>query len=109
MKTPNIFQIENVPSASENEIIEKLHDVSANLLIERIVSTGQVSPEDYWYDQPTNEWVVLLQGNATIEFENAEMTYLEKGNYLFIPAHQKHRVVFTSSTPPCIWLTVHYK
>ena len=32
---------------------------------------------------------------------------LTAGDYLFIPAHQKHRVEYTSSRPPCIWLAVH--
>ncbi len=34
--------------------------------MERIVSCGQVTPDDYWYDNETDEFVMLLQGNATI-------------------------------------------
>ncbi len=112
MKTQNIFQTEKSFSVSEPEIVEKLHEaMSANindLTIERIISAGQVSPENFWYDQQTNEWVVLLQGNALIEFDNAGITELEAGNYLFIPAHRRHRIIFTSSAPPCVWLAVHY-
>ena len=32
--------------------------------IERIVSTGQASPEGFWYDQDWTEWVVVLAGEA---------------------------------------------
>ncbi|NEO01320.1 MAG: cupin, partial [Moorea sp. SIO3I7] len=32
---------------------------------------------------------------------------LKPGDYLFIKAHQKHRVEYTSAEPPCIWLAVH--
>src|SRR3954449_9709787 len=32
--------------------------------IERIVSTGQASPPGFWYDEPLDEWVVVLSGAA---------------------------------------------
>ena len=31
---------------------------SPGLRIERSVSTGQASPESFWYDQPGGEWVL---------------------------------------------------
>jgi cupin 2 domain-containing protein len=78
-----------------------------SLKIERIISTGQTTPEGEWYDQAQDEWVILLQGNATIEYENGATQALTPGDYVFIPAHQKHRVSYTSTEPPCIWLAVH--
>src|SRR5579862_3853606 len=39
------------------------------LRIERIISTGQASPADHWYDQDWDEWVVLLRGGARLLFE----------------------------------------
>ena len=33
-------------------------------VVERIVSTGQASPEGFWYDQDWTEWVVVLAGEA---------------------------------------------
>jgi cupin 2 domain-containing protein len=51
---------------------------------------------------------VLLQGNATLIFEEEQQEIsMEKGSYLFIPAHKKHKVTFTSKQPPCIWLAIY--
>ena len=33
---------------------------------------------------------------------------LEKGDMLLIKPYEKHRVSFTSSEPPCVWLCVFY-
>jgi cupin 2 domain-containing protein len=37
--------------------------------IERIVSHGHQSPDGFWYDQPTGEWVLVLKGAAKVDFE----------------------------------------
>jgi hypothetical protein len=44
----------------------------ANVRAERIVSYGQSSPDGFSYDQPHNEWVVVLKGAARLLFENGE-------------------------------------
>ncbi len=44
----------------------------AGVMIERIVSTGQASPPGFWYDSPRAEWVVLLSGAASLEFEEID-------------------------------------
>ena len=77
--------------------------------IERIVSRGQNSPEGQWYDQDRDEWVVLIQGEAVLEYEGGEKLRLGAGDHLLIPAHCRHRVDFTSRTPPCIWVAVFGK
>ena len=51
--------------------------------------------------------MILLQGEATLSYEDRSQIKLTVGDYLFIPAHQKHRVEYTSASPPCIWLAVH--
>jgi cupin 2 domain-containing protein len=107
MKIFNIFQIGQTPDANADEIVERLL-ACGDVTIERIISAGQASPENFWYDQPSNEWVVLLQGNAAIEFENEGISELSTGDYLYIPAHYRHRITHTSSAPPCIWLAVHF-
>src|SRR3954447_3064819 len=73
--------------------------------IEQIVSHGQPSPEGFWYDQPEAEWVVLLQGSATLAIEDGENVELGAGDYAFIPAHVRHRVERVSSD--ALWLAVH--
>lgn len=81
---------------------------NSTLRIERIVSNGAMSAQGYWYDQEKDEWVMVMQGEAIIEIENQDSKHLKKGDYLFIPAHQKHRVVYTSENPVCLWLAVHF-
>jgi cupin 2 domain-containing protein len=77
--------------------------------IERIVSTGQASPPGFWYDQPWTEWVLLLTGAAGLLFEDeAAPRQLRAGDYLLIPAGQRHRIEWTDATQPTVWLAVHY-
>lgn len=77
------------------------------LLIERIISTGQTTPVGQWYDQARDEWVVVLQGEAKLAYEDGSTIDLKAGDYVLIPAHQKHRVESTSAKPACIWLAIH--
>ena len=77
--------------------------------IERIVSHGRTSPAGEWYDQERDEWVVLIQGEAVLEYETGGKLRLDAGDHVLIPAHCRHRVDFTSRTPPCIWLAVFGK
>ncbi len=79
-----------------------------SLRIERIISKGHTSPESGWYDQDENEWVVVLQGEAKLSFGNGREVHLVPGSYLDIPAHTKHRVVWTDPEIETIWLAVHY-
>ena len=79
------------------------------LRIERIVSTGQGSPPDFWYDQPQGEWVLLVQGEAKLRFaDEAEARHLRAGDYLDIHPHCRHRVEWTPADQTTIWLAVHY-
>lgn len=78
-----------------------------NVRIETIVSNGQKSDKDFWYDQDENEFVMLVEGYAILEFEDKEIEMM-KGDFLEIPKHCKHRVAMTSTTEPTIWLAVFY-
>ena len=76
--------------------------------IERIVSRGHNSPEGFWYDQDDDEWVLLVQGKAGLEFEeDASIAELNAGDHLLIPAHRRHRVAWTSESVDTVWLAVH--
>jgi cupin 2 domain-containing protein len=108
MNTKNIFKIAELPTADGNEIFELLCK-SENLKIKRIISTGQVTPDGEWYDQQENEWVILLQGTAKLEFKDGRLEKLIAGDYLYLPSGTKHRVSFTSQAPPCIWLAVYFE
>lgn len=74
--------------------------------VERIISSGQSSPVGFWYDQQEDEWVILLQGTAVLQWGNGDRTELVTGDSLLIPTGKKHRVDSTSIEPACIWLAI---
>ncbi|MGJ0191425.1 cupin domain-containing protein [Pantoea sp. RRHST58] len=80
------------------------------LCIERIVSTGQASPPGFWYSQPQGEWVLVVQGAAGLQLEDeAQERVLRAGDFINLPARTRHRVNWTSSDEPTLWLAVHYE
>lgn len=106
MEKDNIYA--NIPLAIPEEICQELFQ-SASFKIERIISKGQATPPNFWYDQPKNEWIILLQGKAGLLFaENHRMIELKPGDYLNIPAHCRHRVEYTDMAGETIWLAIHY-
>ena len=107
MEINNLFNFDNVPDACKTEIFETLFE-NKHLKAERILSEGHTTPPGQWYDQEWNEWVVLLQGSAGILFEGDDNTMtLKPGDYLYIPAHKKHRVEWTDPQGKTVWLAVH--
>ena len=48
-----------------------------------------VSPEEGWYDQDENEWVMVIEGQGVIEFEDGRVVTLSKGDYINIAAREK--------------------
>ncbi|WNG55008.1 cupin domain-containing protein [Archangium gephyra] len=100
----NLFELPH--PLPEQETFEPLLPDNG-VLIERIISTGQASPPGHWYDQERDEWVVLLQGRAKLVWEDGRSRELGPGDHVFLPAHERHRVEWTSREPPCIWLAVH--
>ena len=105
MPTQNLYA--DIPEALENELFETLA-TGSKLRIERIVSRGQSSPAQGWYDQDNDEWVVLLQGAAVIGYPGGDVVTLGEGDYLHIPAHCRHRVQWTDPTRATVWLAIHY-
>ncbi|MGD8579002.1 MAG: cupin domain-containing protein [Lysobacterales bacterium] len=100
--------LKNLPTDLPEELFETLVQ-SETVHVERIVSRGHVSPAGDWYDQERNEFVLLLQGAARLEFKEGYEVELEPGDWLGIPAHRKHRVAWTDPDQPTIWLAVHYE
>jgi cupin 2 domain-containing protein len=98
--------LSNLPQNLPEElttVLQQAHGVR----IERIVSTGHKSQEGYWYDQPEHEWVMVLTGAARLQFED-RVVEMKPGDSINIPAHQKHRVEWTSPNEPTVWLAVFY-
>jgi quercetin dioxygenase-like cupin family protein len=77
--------------------------------IERIVSQGQVSPDGFWYDQDDHEFVLVVSGSARLELEGQGERSLAAGDWLDIPAHQRHRVTWTDPAVQTLWLAVFYR
>ena len=99
--------LKNLPVSVPEEIFENISE-KENIKIERIISEGQATSKNYWYDQDQDEFVMLLQGKAQLNFTDDDPVVLNPGDYIVIPAHKKHRVEWTSKTEKTIWLAVFY-
>jgi len=97
-----------IPDDLPEEFFETLVRTEA-IHIERIISSGHTSPKGQWYDQDQTEWVLLVRGAARLVFEGGNEHMLVPGDWLEIPAHQKHRVAWTDPDQETVWLAVHYR
>lgn len=94
------------PDAEKEEVVQELLSLGGGVRVERIVSNGQASPPDFWYDQEWDEWVMIVSGGAEVEFSGPNaVERLSPDDWLFIPANRRHRV--KSTRPGTIWLAVH--
>ena len=93
-------------SADAEQFATLLH--RPRVRVERIVSLGQSSPPQGWYDQDENEWVLVLRGRATLAYPDGNEVQLGPGSYIDIPAHTRHRVAWTTPDEPTVWLAVFY-
>ncbi len=101
----NIF--DSIPKNSKTEVFEEILN-HKNVKIERIVSSGQTTPENEAYLQNQAEWVIVLEGKADILFCDDNITHnLKKGDFLFIPEQCKHRVIYTDTSCETVWLAIH--
>ena len=79
------------------------------LRIERIVSTGQATPQGEWYDQDADEWVLLVAGGARLRIDGEpDDRRLAPGDFILLPAHCRHRITWTDATAPTVWLAIHF-
>ena len=97
----------SLPPAQEREAFDIVLR-RPGLRIERIVSWGQVTPAGTWYDQPQDEWVMVLGGHACLHVEGHPELALVPGDSVFLPAGCRHRVTYTSTDEPTVWLAVHH-
>jgi len=101
----NIFETRGIQSDT-GEIFETIL-MSKKLKIERILTLSPYDQPGEWYDQKMDEWILLLQGRAEIEYKKKPKVALNAGDYIFIPAHEIHRVGQSSPDKKCIWLAIH--
>ena len=106
----NLFS--EIPADLSVELFEPILAADA-VRIERIVSLGHTSAEEFWYDQDESEWVVVLAGAARVIWDSPEggprTVSLCPGDHLNIPAHTRHRVAWTDPDQPTIWLAIFYR
>jgi len=109
---PNIISmknlLQNIPDQLPEELFETLVK-NDNIHIERIVSKGHTSPKEGWYEQDQNEWVLVLKGAARLAFEDGNEVSMGPGDSLEIPAHMKHKVVWTDLEGETVWVSFHYE
>jgi len=73
----------------------------AGFTVEQILSGRLSAPQDY--EQDHDEWVVVLEGSATLEVDGVAHD-LGAGDWWLLPAHTPHRLVRTE--PGTNWLAV---
>ncbi len=96
----------DIPTNLVDELCQTI-GTQPHLRIERIVSQGHASPAGFWYDQPQDEWVLVVQGQARLAFADEADIELNAGDYLLIPAYCRHRVAWTDPEQTTIWLALH--
>jgi len=98
----------NIPADLSQELLKDIIKTD-HIRIEKIISKGHASPEQGWYDQDENEWVVVIKGAGELTFESGEKVRLAVGDYINIEAHKKHRVTWTDPEEETIWLAIFYR
>ncbi len=96
----------DLPAPGSDEHFEALLQ-RPGLRLERIVSHGHVTPPGQWYDQEQDEWVVVVRGAARLRIEGEEPREMVAGDWIFLPAHCRHRVEHTDPSQPTVWLALH--
>lgn len=97
--------LRNLPTGREETFQTLL--ARPGIKLERIVSSGQITPLDAPFKQPHEEWVLLLSGAARLWLEDRGEIVLAPGDHLLIPANREHRVTFTQTEPATVWLALH--
>lgn len=99
MTPANLFA--NAAPPQEGERFEALLS-HKGLVVERIVSSSKIASQEYVQEQ--DEWVALLQGEATLDVDG-QTVQLRSGDYLFLPSRTPHTVQRVSDG--ALWLAVH--
>jgi len=98
----NLFDFINLPKKGE-ELFEEVFS-NEHMKIEKILSNELNNGK--WYNQDDDELVLLIRGNATIEYEDTKKDLIA-GDFEYIKSKTKHRVLKTSDD--ALWLAIHIK
>ncbi len=102
----NLFA--DIPERIDHELTSEVLR-SRFVRIERIVSRGQASPPEFWYDQAEHEYVVVLAGKASLKIEGQSELIFGPGDSLYLSPHTRHRVEWTDPQQDTIWLAVFWE
>jgi cupin 2 domain-containing protein len=98
----------DLPETLPEERFETLLETSG-FRLERILSLGHATPAGEWYDQTSDEWVLLVRGEARLRIEGrADELSMQPGDTVWLPAHCRHRVEWTTPLEVTVWLALHY-
>ena len=111
-----ISPLDTIPSASTTHTGDLFNDAEPprqgerfdtilkhrNLVIERIVSSAEITPREYI--QAQDEWALIVRGEAALQTAGQTIP-LKSGEHIFLPAGVPHEVQYVS--PGTIWLAVH--
>lgn len=106
MRGPISNLLDDLPPAGADEVFEPLVE-RPGVRLERIVSSGQSTPPDAWYDQEQDEWVMIVAGAARLCIEGQGVFDMKPGDSVFLPAHCRHRVEWTDPGQRTVWLALH--
>ena len=95
------FNIYNYTIPNSGEDFNTLFK-SKNIKVVRIVSSENIEPQEYIQEE--DEYVILLEGSATLEIDS-KIKELARGDALLIPSKTPHRVLQTSRG--ALWLAVY--
>jgi len=73
--------------------------------VERIASRAVTDGD--WYEQAWPEFVLLVEGSASLEFVDGSRRELKPGDWALLPAQCRHRVAWTDPAGETLWLAVH--
>jgi cupin 2 domain-containing protein len=91
------------PSAGAESFMELARAGGAR--VERIASRAVTDGD--WYEQAWPEFVLLVEGSASLEFVDGSRRELKPGDWALLPAQCRHRVAWTDTACETLWLAVH--
>ncbi len=97
----SVGRLPDGPAPSDGERFEDVARLGS-VRIEAIVSSA--TPEPTVYVQDHDEWVLVLEGRATLDVDGARVD-LEAGSWVLLPARTRHRVLQTDAGTR--WLALH--
>lgn len=88
-------------------VIETLAE-TRSVKIDRVTARGQKSPPDDFALEPSNEFILVLQGRLVLEYEGGRKVALGPGDFAVKGTDQRTRADSTSEDQETVWVKVSY-